>query len=103
LGGKVGLERVSGWIGEARLYDHLHIPKSERKSNNTEKRRESNPVKEKKTRSENQGVTNLPPLRKSRPRDFRAYLPIKGDLPVCDLDPSAVLSLSVYWPFNCLF
>jgi hypothetical protein len=48
LGGKVGLERISGWIGKARLNDHLHIPKSERKSDNTEKRRESNPAKEKK-------------------------------------------------------
>ena len=47
MGGKVGLKRISGWIGLARLNDHLHIPKSERKSNNIEKRRESNPAKEK--------------------------------------------------------
>ena len=30
MGGKVGPERISGWIGKARLDDHLHIPKSER-------------------------------------------------------------------------
>src|SRR4051812_41800289 len=49
-----------------------------RKSKNTERKtREPNPAKEK-SGSENQGVTNLPPLEKSRPRDFWAYLPAKG-------------------------
>lgn len=56
MGGKVGLERISGWIRKARLNDHLHIPKSEIKSNNTRKKWKSNPAKEE-SRSENQGVT----------------------------------------------
>ena len=87
------MERVSGWIGKARLNDHLHIPEGKRKPDNIEKKDESQIPQRKKTGSENQGVTNLPPLRKSCPRDFQAYLPGKGDLPMCDLDPSVVLSL----------
>ena len=61
LGGKVGLKRISGWIGEARLYDHLHIPKSERTSNIIEKKTGVKSRRGKKTRSENHGVTDLPP------------------------------------------
>ena len=48
MGGKVGLERISGWMGKARLNDHLLIPKSERKLITLKKRWESNPAKEKK-------------------------------------------------------
>ena len=57
MDGQVGLERISGWIGKARLNDHLHIPKSERKSSNIEKKDGSQIPRRKKTRSENQGVT----------------------------------------------
>ena len=59
MGGQVGLERISGLVGKARLNDHLHIPKSERKSNNTEKKDGSQIPRRKKSGSENQGVTVL--------------------------------------------
>ena len=58
MGGKVESERISSWIGRARLNDHLHIPKSERKSDNIEKKDGSQTRKGKK-RSKNQGVTGL--------------------------------------------
>ena len=76
--GKAGM-RGNLWLEEEGIaINHLYIPKIQIKSNNIErKRRESNPAKEK-SGSENQGVTNLPPLEKSRPRDFRAYLPAEG-------------------------
>ena len=75
---KAGLRGNYALRGKALPDNHLYAPKLRRKSNNIErKRRESNLAKER-SRSENQGVTNLPPLEKSRPRDFRAYLPAKG-------------------------
>jgi hypothetical protein len=96
LGEKVGLDRISGLIGKARLMTIFIYLRARENPIIPRKKDGSQIPRRKKTGSENQGVTNLPPLRKSRPRDFRAYLPGKGHLPVCDLDPSVILSSFVH-------
>jgi hypothetical protein len=64
FGGKIGLRGISGLKGKALPHNHLPIPKDERKSNHTKIKRWESKLAKEKSRCGNQGVTNLPPLKR---------------------------------------
>jgi hypothetical protein len=68
------LRRISGLRGKALPNNHLHIPKIERKSNNTEREIRKSDLVEKKIEERKSGCHKSTPLKESRPRDYRAYL-----------------------------